>query len=217
VQHICNGVGAQFKQGWECLGSVQKPQQSRGCNGSSDRRWLAFARQRENERKGRFRAIDKLQDVGASAALHVHVGLCVPDKCAHRKNEAPGRCARCKRPLGLPSTQTSAASIAAMGGGKLTLVTRRMETGTVTTLRSSSSSSRTACLSGAASANTASERSRDAILAEGFILKIADGGWKTPVLAHVRVSLELGGEAERDGLDKELLLKQARGWRVGTG
>src|SRR5919108_5382237 len=120
-------------------------------------------------------------------------------------NNEPFVCASWNSPGVFPSAVTPTASIAAIGPGKLIVVTRFVETGTVITTRSSRVTRWIA--SGDAARATVAANMRTLI--GDFIFEVADSGGEAAVGGHVRVAEQAKPQFEIERLGERFLLKDA--------
>src|SRR5438128_1435273 len=119
--------------------------------------------------------------------------------------DEPFVCASWNSPGVFPSAVTPTASIAAIGPGKLMVVTRLVETGTVTTTRSSSVA-RSIASGGAATTTVAANRRT---LIGDFIFEVADSGREATVGSHVRIAKQTKPQLEIERLGERLFFEDA--------
>src|SRR5947199_2796609 len=123
------------------------------------------------------------------------------------RNAAPLVCASWNWPGTFPSVVTPAASIAAMGPGKLSVVTRLVPTGTVTTARSSSRAVWTGWPSARSKGDATISKTRK--LLGDLIFEVAHSGGITSVQGHVGVANQAEPKRERKRLGERLFLEDA--------
>src|SRR5882672_11178768 len=111
------------------------------------------------------------------------------------RNDEPFVCASWNCPGVFASEVTPTASIAAMGPGRLMVVTRLVATGTVTTMRSSSVTRWMASGDSANAASVAVAASSRMLIAD-FIFEVADSGGETTVGSHIGVADEAEAQFE---------------------